>query len=306
MKYPSYQLEKYYHIPVLLEESVEGLNLGHDSVVVDATFGGGGHSNLIIRQIPYGKLYAFDQDSDAASNIIEDSRFFFINHNYRYLKNFLYYFNVNQVDAIIGDLGLASHHIHAERGFSFMSDSKLDMRMNRTADKDAFSVVNEYDEAELARIFRDFGEIRNASKVAAAIVSARQIKLIETTGELRKIVAPLKSGIMEMKYLAQVFQAIRIEVNDELNSLREFLQSALDILRPGGRLVLISYHSIESRNVKNFLRTGNFEGEVKKDFYGNFISPFRLINKKAIIPSPGEIKINPRSRSAKLRIAEKI
>ncbi len=300
-------MEINYHIPVLAEESVAGLNLKPDSVAVDATFGGGGHSKLILEQMPLGKLFAFDQDEDAEKNLIDDPRFFLIRHNYRFMRNFLQYFGIVHVDAILADLGVSSHHFDsAGRGFSYRAEGRLDMRMNRLAETDAYKVINEYEGTTLTRIFRDYGEITNAPKLTASITEARLSKPIETTSDLKAIITRLIPRSVEMKYLSQVFQAIRIEVNDEMASLNEFLRSALDVLKPGGRLAVITYHSLESRIIKNFFRSGNFEGEIVKDFYGNVTSPFRLVNKKAIVPSGREISMNSRARSAKLRIVEKI
>ena len=300
-------MEINYHIPVLAEESVSGLNLQPDSVAVDATFGGGGHSRLILEKIPGGKLFAFDQDEDVEKNRIDDPRFFLIRHNYRYMKNFLSYFGVDKVDAILADLGVSSHHFDsAERGFSYRADARLDMRMNRSATLDACKVINNYEGPALERIFREYGEITNAAKLAASIIEARMTRPVETTSDLKSIVTRLIPRTIEMKYLSQVFQAIRIEVNDEMASLSEFLTSALEALKPGGRLAVITYHSLESRITKNFFRSGNFEGEIVKDFYGNVITPFRLVNKKAVVPSTDETVRNPRARSAKLRIVEKI
>lgn len=296
-----------YHIPVLATESVEALNLGPGSDVVDATFGGGGHSRLILDQLQDGRLFAFDQDEDAAGNAFEDDRLFFIRHNFRYVNNFLRHFGVQKVDAMFADLGVSSHDFDvAERGFSFRFEGALDMRMNRDAEMDAAQIVNEFPEEKLQQIFSLYGEIKNARRLASEIVKARSADRIQTTTQLKDIAAACAPKASENKYLAQVFQALRIEVNEEMEALREFLDASLDLLKPGGRLVIITYHSLEDRLCKNFMKTGNFEGKVEKDFYGNVLSPFRLVNRKVIVPGEEELKTNPRSRSAKLRIVEKI
>ncbi|HKL31385.1 MAG TPA: 16S rRNA (cytosine(1402)-N(4))-methyltransferase RsmH [Tangfeifania sp.] len=296
-----------YHIPVMPGESVGGLNLFSGATVVDATFGGGGHSRLILEQLGEGRLFAFDQDEDAAGNVVNDDRLFFIRHNFRYLKNFLRYYNVEQVDAIFADLGVSSHDFdEAERGFSFRFEGDLDMRMNRNAKTDASVVVNNYPEEELVFIFRMYGEIKNARRLVAEIIRFRNEEQIKTTEQLKEIALKCTPRKIENKYLAQVFQALRIEVNDEMEALKEFLEASLEILKPDGRLVIMTYHSLEDRLCKNFMKSGNFEGKVEKDFYGNLKSPFRIINRKVITPGPEELAKNPRSRSAKLRIAEKI
>jgi 16S rRNA (cytosine1402-N4)-methyltransferase len=296
-----------YHIPVLAEESVAGMNLMPDSDVVDATFGGGGHAKLILEQIANGRLFAFDQDADSALNAPNDKRLYFVRHNFRYIKNFLQYYGVEQVDAIFADLGVSSHDFDvADRGFSFRFEGNLDMRMNQNAKTDAAKIINEYSEEQLELVFRMFGEITNSRHLASVICKKRNEERIKTTIRLKEIVAECAPRTIENKYLAQVFQALRIEVNDEMGALQEFLESSLQLLKPGGRLVVITYHSLEDRLCKNFLKTGNFEGKVQKDFYGNVTSPFRMINRKVIIPGDEEIKANSRSRSAKLRIAEKI
>ncbi len=295
-----------YHIPVMPEESIQGLNLFPGALVVDATYGGGGHSRLILAGIGDGKLFAFDQDEDAAENVINDNRLFFIRHNFRYLKNFLRYYNVEQVDAVFADLGVSSHDFDvADRGFSFRFDGNLDMRMNRDVLIDASQVVNSYSEERLLFIFRMYGEIKNAGRLVNEILKERSLAPIDTTNRLKEVAMRCAPGGIENKYLAQVFQALRLEVNDELETLKEFLAAALDVLKPGGRLAVITYHSLEDRLCKNFMKAGNFEGNVEKDFYGNVISPFRLINRKVITPQKDELKENVRSRSAKLRIAEK-
>lgn len=296
-----------YHIPVLAKESIEGLNIKPGIDIVDATYGGGGHSKLILESLGAGRLFAFDQDEDAAGNAIEDDRLFFIRHNFRYARNFLRFYDVEKVDAVFADLGVSSHDFDVpERGFSFRFDGALDMRMNRNAETDAAKIVNEYSEEQLRSLFRIFGEIKNAGRLASVITKARSQKKIVTTTQLREIVSGCAPKAIENKYLAQVFQALRIEVNEEMEVLKEFLEASLDILKPGGRLVIITYHSLEDRLCKNFMKAGNFEGKVDKDFYGNVTSPFKLINRKVIIPTPEELEANSRSRSAKLRIAEKL
>lgn len=298
-----------YHIPVLLKESVDGMNIRPDSICVDVTFGGGGHSREILSRLAErGHLYSFDQDEDAVRNVPEDSRFTFVRSNFRYLKNFLKYYHVESVDAVLADLGVSSHHFDdSERGFSFrFEDSELDMRMNRQSRKSASFVLNEYSEEKLADVFYLYGELRQSRQIASAIVRKRAASPIRKISELLDALAPFVKKEKEKKILAQAFQALRIEVNDEMETLREMLMQALDILKPGGRLSVITYHSLEDRLVKNFFKTGNFEGKVEKDFFGNFQTPFRLVNNKVIVPDEEEQNRNPRSRSAKLRIAEKI
>jgi len=296
-----------YHIPVLADESIKGMNLFPAADVVDATFGGAGHSKLILEQITKGRLFAFDQDKDAAENALNDKRLFFIRHNFRYIKNFLNYYGVEQVDAIFADLGVSSHDFDVpDRGFSFRFEGNLDMRMNQNALTDASKIINEYSEEQLELVFRMFGEINNSKHLAKIICKKRNELRIKTTTQLREIVAECTPRAIENKYLAQVFQALRIEVNDEMEALQEFFLASLQLLKPGGRLVVITYHSLEDRLCKNFMKSGNFEGKVEKDFYGNISSPFKIVNKKVIIPGDEEIKANNRSRSAKLRIAEKI
>ena len=295
-----------YHIPVLSNESIYGLNIRRGDYVVDATFGGGGHSRLILQSLGEGKLFAFDQDEDASVNIIKDERVFFIRHNFRYLKNFLRFYGVESVDSVFADLGVSSHDFDVpERGFSYRFDSPLDMRMNRSAPKNAANVVNEYTEEQLFFIFKMYGEITNAMQLASQIIKNRAISTIKTTAQLREAVSACIPKSIENKYLAQVFQALRIEVNDEMGALKEFLQSALDVLKPGGRLAVITYHSLEDRLCKNFMKAGNFEGKIEKDFFGNAETPFNVITRKVITPKEEEIRNNTRSRSAKLRIAEK-
>jgi 16S rRNA (cytosine1402-N4)-methyltransferase len=290
----------------MLKECIEGLNISPGGVYVDATFGGGGHTREILKRLTTGMLYAFDQDEDAVSNIPDSNRLTFIRANFRHLKNFLRYHKADQVDGILADLGVSSHDFDVpERGFSFRFNAPLDMRMNQTSQVDAAFVINQYQEDDLTRIFRDYGEIRNASRLAGAIVTARNASRLQTTGDLLNAIVKLVPKAIEKKYLAQVFQSLRMEVNDETGALRDFLLAALEMLKPGGRLVVLTYHSIEDRLVKNFLRSGNFEGVVDQDFYGNFLSPWELISRKALVPSDEEINENPRSRSARLRIAQK-
>jgi len=296
-----------YHIPVLAEESIKGMNLMPDSDAVDATYGGGGHSKLILEQIVEGRLFAFDQDEDAVANAVNDRRLNFIRHNFRYIKNFLNYYGVEQVDAIFADLGVSSHDFDVpDRGFSFRFEGNLDMRMNQNAKTDATKIINEYSEEQLEQIFRMFGEISNSRQLASVICKSRKEVRIKTTTQLKEIVSECTPRAIENKYLAQVFQALRIEVNDEMDALKEFLEASLKLLKSGGRLVIITYHSLEDRLCKNFMKTGNFEGKVQKDFYGNVTSPFVMVNRKVITPDDKELKTNSRSRSAKLRIAEKI
>lgn len=300
-------MKQEYHIPVMPEESIGGLALFDGAVVVDATFGGGGHSKLILDKIGRGKLFAFDQDEDAAENLISNKQFIFIRHNFRYLKNFLRYYGVDEADAILADLGVSSHDFDkSERGFSFRFDDKLDMRMNRQDPNDAAWVLKNHNEEYLINIFRSYGEIKNARRLVSEILRFRSIQPVATTGQLKEIALKCAPRNAQNKYLALVFQALRIEVNDEMEALKEFLQASLEILKPGGRLVIITYHSLEDRICKNFMKSGNFSGEIEEDFFGNRKSPFRLINRKVIIPGQEEMTSNPRSRSAKLRIAEKI
>ena len=296
-----------YHIPVLPNESICGLNIRKGDNVVDSTFGGGGHSHLILQLLGEGRLFAFDQDADAAANIINDKRLTFIRHNFRYLKNFLRFYGVESVDSVFADLGVSSHDFDVpERGFSFRFDGPLDMRMNRNAAKNAADIVNEYSEKQLLFIFKMYGEITNAAQLVSKIVKSRATSAIKTTTQLREIVSACMPKAIENKYLAQVFQALRIEVNDEMGALKEFLQSALEVLKPQGRLVVITYHSLEDRLCKNFMKAGNFEGIIEKDFFGNTKTPFNVITRKVIVPTEEEIRNNSRARSAKLRIAEKI
>ena len=296
-----------YHNPVLLHPTVDGLNIKPDGVYVDVTFGGGGHSKEILNRLgPNGKLFAFDQDEDALANALPDDRFTLINENFRFIKRFLRFYGVKSVDGILADLGVSSHQFDvAERGFSTRFDAELDMRMSQKNDLNAYRVVNEYDEANLKRVFLDYGELKNALSLAKTIVEAREQNPIKTTDELKTILAKFLPERVRNKILAQIYQAIRIEVNQEMDVLKEFIEQSLEILNPGGRLSVISYHSLEDRLVKRFIKNGMFEGEPERDFFGNFSVPFKTIG-KLIVPDEAEIKINNRARSAKLRIAEKI
>jgi 16S rRNA (cytosine1402-N4)-methyltransferase len=301
------QEEQTYHVPVLLNESIDGMNLQPGGIYVDVTFGGGGHSKEILRQGDESiRLFSFDQDEDAEQNIVNDKRFTFVRSNFRYLYNFLRYHNVEEVDAILADLGVSSHHFDdSERGFSFRFDGKLDMRMNKRAGMTAAEVVNTYEEERLADIFYLYGELKNSRKLASALVKARANKQIVTIGDFLDIVKPMFGREREKKELAKVFQALRIEVNQEMEALKEMLNAAAEALKPGGRLVVITYHSLEDRIVKNMMKTGNIEGKAEQDFFGNVQTPFRLVNNKVIVASDEEVARNLRSRSAKLRIAEK-
>ena len=299
--------EQTYHVPVLLQESIDGMNLQPGGIYVDVTFGGGGHSKEILRQGDSTiRLLSFDQDQDAERNIVNDERFTFVRSNFRYLYHFLRYHGVEGVDAVLADLGVSSHHFDdSERGFSFRFDGKLDMRMNKRAGITAADVVNTYEEERLADIFYLYGELKNSRKLASAIVKARSNKQIVTIGDFLDIVKPMFGREREKKELAKVFQALRIEVNQEMEALKEMLYAATEALKPGGRLVIITYHSLEDRMVKNIMKTGNIEGKAEQDFFGNVNTPFRLVNNKVIVASDEEVARNPRSRSAKLRIAEK-
>ncbi len=297
-----------YHNPVLLQESVDGLNISGNEIYVDVTFGGGGHSKEILKRLgENGKLVGFDQDKDAEANSLTDNRFELVKQNFRYLKNCLKFNQVVPVDGILADLGVSSHQFNeGERGFSIRFEGPLDMRMNQGSSLTAAAIVNDYSEEELIRIFKEYGEIKNARSVVAEIVGRRASGKIKTTQELIEIVEGCVPGKLRNKYLAQVFQALRIEVNDELGALKDMLEQSYEVLKTGGRLSVITYHSLEDRLVKNFFKKGKFEGELEKDFYGNPIVKFKEINRKPIVPSEEEIKINNRARSAKLRIAEKI
>ncbi|MEE0527161.1 MAG: 16S rRNA (cytosine(1402)-N(4))-methyltransferase RsmH [Prevotellamassilia sp.] len=298
-----------YHIPVLLHESVDGLNIHPSGTYVDVTFGGGGHSREILRRLgDDGHLYSFDQDADAEGNIPEgDERFTFVRSNFRYLTNWMRYYGVDHIDGLIADLGVSSHHFDAEeRGFSFRFDAPLDMRMNGRAGMTAADIVNRYDEERLANVLYLYGELKNSRKLAAAMVKARALKAVETIDDLLQIVKPFMPREREKKDLARVFQALRIEVNHEMDALHEMLEAALKVLRPGGRLVVLTYHSLEDRMVKNFVRSGRMDGKVEQDFFGRKLTPWRAVNNKVIVPDEEEQRTNPRSRSAKLRIAEKL
>ena len=296
-----------YHNPVLLHPTVDGLNIKPDGIYVDVTFGGGGHSKEILRRLgPNGKLFAFDQDEDALANALPDERFTLINENFRFIKRFLRFHGVKAVDGILADLGVSSHQFDVpERGFSTRFDAELDMRMSQKNDLNAYRVVNEYEEQDLRRVFFDYGELKNAPVLARTIVEARQDYPIKTTDELKDVLARYLPERVKNKILAQIYQAIRIEVNQEMDVLKEFIEQSLEILKPGGRFSVLSYHSLEDRLVKRFIKNGMFEGEPERDFYGNFSVPFKTIG-KLIVPDDAEIKINNRARSAKLRIAEKI
>ena len=296
-----------YHVPVLLDESIDGLNLKPGGIYVDVTFGGGGHSrDILSRLAPDAHLYSFDQDADAEQNIGEpDDRFTFVRSNFRYLKNWMRYYGVEHIDGLLADLGVSSHHFDdAERGFSFRFDAPLDMRMNKRAGQTAADIVNTYDEAKLADVFYIYGEMKNSRRIAAAVAKARQDKEIKTTSDFLAAVEPLFRKEREKKEMAKLFQALRIEVNHEMDALKEMLASATELLAPGGRLSVITYHSLEDRIVKNYMKAGNAEGKVDQDFFGRINTPFKTVG-KLIIPTDEEQERNPRSRSAKLRIAEK-
>lgn len=315
-----------YHVPVLLKESVNGLHIKPNGIYVDVTFGGGGHSREILSRLGAdGHLFSFDQDADAENNIFEDrgdakdcsneqkgkrfvddSRFTFIRSNFRFLKNWMQYYGIEQIDGLLGDLGVSSHHFDDEsRGFSFRFDAPLDMRMNKRAGKTAADIVNEYDEELLANLFYIYGELKNSRRIASALTNARRQKPIATTSDFISAVEPLFKREREKKDMAKLFQALRIEVNHEMTALKEMLMAATDVMKPGGRLSIITYHSLEDRIVKNIMKTGNIEGKVEQDFFGHIDSPYKLINNKVIVPSEEEQSQNPRSRSAKLRIAER-
>ena len=297
-----------YHVPVLLNESIDGLDIKSDGIYIDVTFGGGGHSKEILRRLgKKGHLYSFDQDPDAEKNIVNDDRFTFVRSNFRYLKNWMRYYGVDHIDGLLADLGVSSHHFDDEtRGFSFRFDAPLDMRMNKRAGTTAAEILNNYDEEQLADIFYIYGELKNARKIAATITKARNEKKIETTDDFLHVTEKLFQREREKKEMAKMFQALRIEVNHEMDALKEMLNGAKDLLCEGGRLSVITYHSLEDRIVKNMMKAGNVEGKIKQDFFGRIEAPFRLINNKVIVPSDEEQQQNPRSRSAKLRVAEKI
>jgi len=295
-----------YHNPVLLKQSIEGLNIRPDGIYIDVTYGGGGHSKEILKNLAQGRLLGFDQDRDAISNKIEDERLVLINHNFRFLKNFLKYNDALPADGILADLGVSSHQFDvAERGFSLRFPGKLDLRMNRSQKITAAMVLNDYGQDQLAIIFRNYGELPNARAISSAIVKFRSAKRLINFEDLRQALSHFPTPGRENKFFARVLQALRIEINQELEVLKEFLLQTTDVLKAGGRLVVISYHSLEDRLVKNFMKSGNFEGKLDKDFYGNVNTPFSVINRKPIIPDEKEVMENNRSRSAKLRIAEK-
>lgn len=297
-----------YHIPALFDACMDGLAIRPDGTYVDVTFGGGGHSRGILSRLnDEGRLYAFDQDEDACANIVDDARFTFVRGNFRFLKNFMRYHEVEEIDGLLADLGVSFHHFDAsERGFSFRFDGRLDMRMNCRARVSAADVVESYTQEQLADMLYLYGELRTSRKIAAAIAEARKSAKIETTSRLVEVVSPYIDKRQEKKELAQVFQALRIEVNHEMEALQRMLLSACELLRPGGRIAVLTYHSLEDRLVKNFFKTGNFEGRAEKDFFGRVSAPLRPVNNKVIVPDEEEIINNPRSRSAKLRIAEKL
>ncbi|MFP4023762.1 MAG: 16S rRNA (cytosine(1402)-N(4))-methyltransferase RsmH [Thiohalospira sp.] len=296
-----------YHTPVLLKESIEGLQIKPQGIYVDVTFGGGGHSREILKKLNKGKLVAFDQDDDALQNLIDDNRFIFVNHNFRFLKNFLKYHGFEMVDGILADLGVSSHHFdQPERGFSFRHDGELDMRMNRSAKVSAKDIINQYPEQELAKIFWEYGELKNSHKLAKIIIEKRADKEINSIKSFTNLLMPFIPTHAEHKFLAKIFQALRIEVNREMEFLKEMLLQTAEVIKPGGRLAVITYHSLEDRLVKNFIKNGKFEGEAEKDLYGKISVPFKAVNRKVIVPDEKEIAENNRARSAKLRIAEKL
>ncbi|WP_028897349.1 16S rRNA (cytosine(1402)-N(4))-methyltransferase RsmH [Prevotella sp. HUN102] len=303
-----------YHVPVLLKESIDGLNINPEGIYIDVTFGGGGHSREILSRLSNkGHLFSFDQDADAEQNIktigsgdAMPENFTFVRSNFRYIKNWMRYHGIEQIDGILGDLGVSSHHFDdEERGFSFRFDAPLDMRMNKRAGKTAADILQEYDEEMLADLFYLYGELKNSRKIASAIVNSRKQKKIETTKDFQAVVEPFFKREREKKEMAKLFQALRIEVNHEMDALKEMLLGATELLKPEGRLSVITYHSLEDRIVKNIMKTGNIEGKLKQDFFGRIESPYRLVNNKVIVPSKEEQEENPRSRSAKLRIAER-
>jgi 16S rRNA (cytosine1402-N4)-methyltransferase len=297
-----------YHQPVMLNECLEGLNIQKNGIYVDVTFGGGGHSNAILEQLgPEGKLIGFDQDPDARKNIPNDDRFIFLDQNFQFLKNQLRFLGIQKVDGILADLGVSSHQFDAaDRGFSIRFDATLDMRMDQSREKDAKYILNHYAEEDLHKIFGMYGEVHNARSLAALISKARGIQPIETVTSFKELIRPMVKRGKENQYYAQVFQALRIEVNEELEVLKDFLVQSAEVLKPGGRLVVMSYHSLEDRLVKNFIQKGKFSGEVEKDLYGNSFTPLKAITRKTVVATEEEVKINNRARSAKLRIAEKV
>jgi 16S rRNA (cytosine1402-N4)-methyltransferase len=294
-----------YHIPVMLQECLDGLQIRPDGVYVDVTFGGGGHSRAILERLsPQGHLYSFDQDPDAERNAPVDPRFTFVRSNFRYLRNFLRYYGVDHIDGLLADLGVSSHHLDdATRGFAFRFDAPLDMRMNTRAGMTAAELLASYPEEDIARVLNLYGELKQSRRMAQAIVKARSQQAIATTGDLQNVVAPFINKKNEKKELAQVFQALRIEVNHEMQALEEMLRQAVDCLAPEGRLVVMTYHSLEDRLVKNVIKTGNTAGDVQQDFYGRILAPLKAVNNKIITASDAEVETNPRARSAKLRIA---
>lgn len=302
-------MDNAYHLPVLLAESIEGLNIRPDGIYVDLTFGGGGHSKEILKRLKDGRLFAFDQDQDAKANaaVIENRSFTFMPANFRFVSRYLKVYGIENVDGILGDFGVSSHQIdEPERGFSTRASGGLDMRMNKKASLDASTVINDYNEKQLQEMFSLYGEVHNSRLLAREIVAARAKKRIETTGELTEILRKLAPKNKEFKYFAKVFQALRIEVNDEMKAIEEMLEQSTGLVKPGGRLVLISYHSLEDRLVKNFIAKGNVEGREEKDFYGNLLRPFKPVNRKPVTAGDEELESNPRSRSAKLRVAERL
>lgn len=301
-------MENVYHTPALLQPCMDGLQIKSSGIYVDVTFGGGGHSREILKNLGTdGHLYSFDQDLDALQNVVDDTRFTFVRSNFRYLSNFLRYYGVESVDGILADLGVSFHHFdEAERGFSFRFDGALDMRMNQRSEFTAADLLNTYDEKALSDVFYQYGELSNARKLASAIVKMRASKPFVRIADLVDVVEPFVGKDKQKKDMARLFQALRIEVNHEMDALKEMLQQSLETLCVGGRLVVLTYHSLEDRLVKNFMKAGNFEGKVEQDFYGNRLSPFKLVNNKVIVASEEEVEANPRSRSAKLRIAEKV
>jgi len=299
--------KKVYHVPVLFHESIEAMKLNDGNVFVDVTYGGGGHSKEILKHISKNSfLVAFDQDDDALNNIVDDEKLVFVNANFRFLKNFLKYHDLEKADAILADLGVSSHQFDvADRGFSIRSTGQLDMRMNQNADLTAFKVVNKYTDKELYRVFNSYADLKNVGKIVPEIIKNRRDKVIETTADLVSIMEKLVKGKKQNQFLAQIFQAIRIEVNDEMGALEDMLEQAADVLKPGGRLVVISYHSIEDRLVKNFIRSGRFDGKIETDLYGNIDKPLTAVNRKPIVPTDDENGKNSRARSAKMRVAIK-
>ncbi|NSW94549.1 MAG: 16S rRNA (cytosine(1402)-N(4))-methyltransferase RsmH [Bacteroidales bacterium] len=299
--------ELYYHIPALLDETIRALKIKPDGIYVDVTFGGGGHSREILRRLKTGKLIAFDQDEDVKANLPEDSKLIFLNQNFRFLKNNLKFLGIQSIDGLVADLGVSFHQFdEPERGFTFRNDAALDMRMNKKSKVTAADLLRSLSEKDLANLFSEYGELINAKKIAHEIVTARTVMPILKASDIINVVGKFAPARLENKFYAKVFQALRIAVNHEIEYLKEMLQQALEVLKKDGRLVVITYHSLEDRLVKNFMKTGNFQGEEQRDFYGNLITPFRLIEKKGIVPTKEEIDENSRARSARLRVAEKI